>query len=176
MSYLIRSLAFAGLSLILSASPADAEALKSVHVVDMQKVINDSIAGKAARNDMEGEIKKKEGALQKMQNDLKSMKEDLDKQSALLSADALKGKQDTFAKKEREFQRAFQDNREDLGKRNNEAIGKIVKEIDAIIKDLAASKGYQLVVEKDTRFVIYADPEFDITDQVIKALDSKKLD
>ncbi len=140
-----------------------AEALKSIHVVDMQRNI-------------EGDIKKKEAQLQKLQGDLKAMKADLDKQASLLSADAIKGKQESFVKKEREFQRAFQDHRDELGKKNNEAIGNIVKEIDSIIKEIASENGYQIVVEKDSRFVVYAASQLDISDQVIKTLDKKKLD
>src|SRR5690242_6121780 len=86
-------------SLMLPAMSFAAESMQPVYVVDMQRVINESIVGKAARTNMESEVKKREGGLVKMQNDLKAMKAELDKQGSLLSADALKAKKENFEKK-----------------------------------------------------------------------------
>jgi outer membrane protein len=146
-----------------------------VYLIDMQKVISDSIVGKAAKNDMESELKKREGQLTKLQNDLKAMKEELDKQSSVLAKDALKTKQEAFVRKEREFQKSFQENREALAKKNNEAISGIVKQVDEIVKNMAKENDYKLVLEKDQRLVIYSSSEYDLTEEVIKKLDAKKL-
>lgn len=147
-----------------------------IYVVDMQRVINESIVGKAARNNIESEVKKREGQLVKMQNDLKAMQGELEKQGSLLSADALKSKQQNFQKKQAEFQKTFEDNRSELAKKNNEEIGKIVKDIDGIIKEISKEKGYRIVIEKDQRFVVFVDSKFDLTEEITTALDKKKLD
>lgn len=167
---------FLSFMLTLGAGAACAESMQPIYVVDMQRVINESIVGKAARTNIEAEVKKREGSLVKMQNDLKAMQAELEKQGSLLSADAIKSKQDAFRKKQAEFQKSFEENREELAKKNNEEIGKIVKQIDGIIKGLAAEKGYKMIVEKDQRFVVYVDSEFDLTEQVTSALDKKKMD
>jgi outer membrane protein len=163
------------LVLLLAVCASPVFAAEPVYVVDMQRVISESIIGKAAKADMEAELKKREGSLTKTQNDLKAMKADIDKQASVLSKDAMKAKQEALMAKDREFQRSFQENREALGKKNNEAIGAIIKDIDAIIKDLSKENSYKIVLEKDQRFVLYIDDSYDLTDKVIKALNDKKL-
>jgi outer membrane protein len=163
------------LVMLLAVCVSPVFAAEPVYVVDMQRVISESIMGKAAKADMEAELKKREGALTKTQNDLKAMKADIDKQASVLSKDAMKAKQEALMAKDREFQRSFQENREALAKKNNEAIGAIIKDIDAIIKDLSKENSYKIVLEKDQRFVLYIDESYDLTDKVIKALNDKKL-
>jgi outer membrane protein len=163
------------LVMLLAVCASPVFAAEPVYVVDMQRVISESIMGKAAKADMEAELKKREGSLTKTQNDLKAMKADIDKQASVLSKDAMKAKQEALMAKDREFQRSFQENREALAKKNNEAIGAIIKDIDAIIKDLSKENSYKIVLEKDQRFVLYIDESYDLTDKVIKALNDKKL-
>ena len=157
-------------------STVNAFAIEPVYVVDMQRVITESIVGKAAKSDMESELKKREGSLSKTQNDLKALKADLDKQASVLSKDALKAKEEALINKDKEFQKSFQENREALAKKNNESISKIVKQIDSIVHDLSKENSYKLVLEKDQRFVLFIDDQYDLTDKVIKLLDDKKLD
>lgn len=165
------------LSLVVTAlCAASAWASEPVYVVDVQKVINESIVGKAARSNMELEIKKREGPLKKLQNDVEALRKDFEKQASLLSQDALKAKKSQIDSKERELQEEFQKSRGELSKMNNDEIAKVVKDIDAIVKALSAEKGYKMVLEKDSRFVVYADPEFDLTQTVVEKLNSKKLD
>lgn len=161
------------ISLIFSGSALGAE---PIYVVNMQRVINESIAGKAARTNLESEVKKKEASLTKEQEELRKIRDDIEKQKSLLSADALKEKQSAFTKRERDFQKVYQTQREEIVKKNNEAIGKIVKEIDDLIEALAKDKGYKLVIERDARFVLFVDSQYDLTQQVIDALNKKKLD
>lgn len=153
----------------------EARAADPVYFVDIQKVISDSISGKAAKSDLDAEVKKREGQLGKLQNDLKVMKEELDKQSSVLSKEALQTKQQAFIQKDKEFQSAYQESRESLGKKNNEALSKIVKQIDEIVASLAKDKGYKIVIEKDPRFVIYSNEDFDLSETITKMLDAKKL-
>ena len=151
------------------------DAVEPIYVVDMQRVISESVMGKAAKNTLEAEIKKREGQLQKLSGDLKALKGDLEKQAALLSPEALKEKRESLEKKEREFQRTFQDQREEIGKKNNEEIGKVVKQIDLVVQEIAKERGYRFIMERDSRVVIYADKRLDLTDEVVEALDSKKV-
>jgi outer membrane protein len=163
------------LVLLTTILTSTVKAEDAIHLVDIQKVISESIVGKAAKNDMEVELKKREGQLTKLQNDLKAMKEELDKQASVLSKDALKAKQEAFMKKQSDFQKTFAENREALGKKNNESISKIVKEIDAIVSEMAKENNYKLVLEKDQRLVIYSNGENDITEEVTKRLNAKKV-
>ncbi|MCO6430184.1 MAG: OmpH family outer membrane protein [Deltaproteobacteria bacterium] len=146
-----------------------------IYVVDMQKVINESIIGKAARNNVEEEMKKKRLLLEKMKLEVDKLKEDLAKQSTLLSKDALEKKQEALLRKQRDFERAYQDQRDELARKNYDAMTKIVKEIDAIVAKLADEKQYRMVLEKDSRAVLYVNNRYDISEEVIKRINAEKV-
>ncbi|WKZ56820.1 MAG: OmpH family outer membrane protein [Bdellovibrionota bacterium] len=146
-----------------------------IYVVDVPRVLQESVPGKALRKNLEAETKKREARLQKDKLELQKMREDLGKQSGVLSNEALLEKQRSFERREKEFARKLQDEREDLGKYNGEQLGKLVKEIDVVVKELAKQQGYPLVIEKDQRIVLYVDDQFDITEQVIEAVNKRKI-
>ena len=146
---------------------------KDVYVVDMQKVIEESIAGKAAKSNMNQEVGKSEAKLGKLKNELSKISEDLDRQSGLLSEQALQDKRDLIDRKQKELGRAVSDNREELAKKSDTEISKIVKQIDQVVKDLSAKGKYEIVIERDPRFVLYVDDKFDLTKRVIEELDRR---
>ncbi len=166
---IVCTLCFSG---VLSAR---AESSDEIYVVDMQRVIGESIIGKAARNTLESEAKKRQAALSAKASELEKAKAEIGKQSALLSPSALEEKRTSLEKGTRDLERLVQDNRDALSRKNNAEIEKIVAQVDEILKELGAKGKYKFILEKDRRVVVYADPKFDLTEQVIKTLDSKKI-
>jgi outer membrane protein len=154
----------------LAANPDD-----GIFLVDMQRIINESILGKAARNNLEAEAKKRQASLGGAKAELDKMKTDLEKQASVLSAAALDERRAALEKKAREFERAVHDQREELSRKNGAEIEKLVKQINSVVRELAEKGNYKFVMEKDARVVLYADSSLDITDQVLKILDSRKV-
>ena len=73
--------------LILCAVPVAmaADAMK-IGYVDLQKALNMSAAGKAAKEKMKAKFKDYDADVQKKQEELKKLKDDLEKQAMLISA------------------------------------------------------------------------------------------
>jgi Skp family chaperone for outer membrane proteins len=67
--------------------------------------------------------------------------------------------------------RLKEDSERDLQNRLSTSIQAIEKKALPIIQKVAASKGYLIVVQRDQ--VVYHDPKLDITDEVIKILNSQ---
>lgn len=145
------------------------------YVVDLQRILNDSIAGKAARNTLKAEAQKREGNLMVMSKELDSAREDIKKQASLLSADALEQKQQQLSRRERDFESQVMEQREALRKLNDEQIGKVIEESQLMVRKLAEKNHYNFVLVKNDSLVVYVSKDFDITDAVIKNLDSKTL-
>lgn len=146
-----------------------------IAVVDVAKVISESIVGKAARNNVEAEAKKREQPLEKLRLELKSEGEGLAKQASVMSAEALKQKREKFQQKEEDFRRKIQEEQQEVVKRNNEEMGRVVSQIDEIVAQFAKEGGYRYVLENDRQTVLYARPDLDLTSKVIEALDAKSL-
>ena len=146
---------------------------QKVLVVDLEKVMTDSIAGKAARNNFEDELKKRQSVIDKGKVELEKAKSEFEKQSSVLSGDALSDKRESLSRKEKDLARTFQDQREELAKRNQAEIGRILKQVQTVVTQIAEEKGAALVLEKDRRSVLFNAASLDMTEDVIKALDKK---
>lgn len=153
-----------------------AYAAESIAIVDVQKVVNDSIIGKAAKSNLEREMQKAKVKLSNLQADFEKQKGALEKQAAVMSKAALEDRRDALMKKQQEVQRAYQDSQEQLAKINDREIRKVVDEINKLVKELADDRKYEFVFERDRQAIVYSSSRIDITQEVIKLLDKKKLD
>lgn len=148
----------------------------TIAIIDVQRVVNESIIGKAARSNMESQIQKSKVKLSNLQADLEKGKSDLQKQAGILSGSALEERREALGKKQLEVQRAYQDMQERLAKTNDKEIRRVVEEVQKVVDEMAEEKGYSFIFEKDRQSVIYANPRIDITQEVVKILDKRKVD
>ena len=154
---------------------SDAQSDGDVVVVDVQRVVNESIIGKAARKNVEVLVSESKVKLAALKAELDRRTADLEKQRAILSKSALEERAAALEKQQREMQRKYQDFQEDIGRRNSEELSKVVKEVSSTVEEIAKAEKYIAVLEKDQRVVVYYSSRLDITDRVIKTLDKKKI-
>src|SRR5687767_5186068 len=95
-------------AVVLSSSPAAADD-SPIYVVNLQKILNDSVIGKAARNNLEAEVKKREAQLEKMKAEVEALQQSLRKQSSVLSKEALKSKAQDLEKKQQQLVENFEE-------------------------------------------------------------------
>ena len=152
-----------------------AQAPEGVFVVDVQKVISTSLIGKAAKSNIEAEVKKAETRLAAQRQEVERLKTDLSKQQAVLSKEALDQKSENLIRKQRDLELGMADEQDKLKRKNGEEIEKVLAEIRKILAKLSADRKYPVIIEKDPRLVVYVSPNLDLTDRVIAALDQEKL-
>lgn len=169
IGWLVCAFVVAGLS-----STTIAHAQKIV-IIDTQRVITESIIGKAAKNNLEVQIKKGQAKVAALKADLEKQRSDIDKQSAILSGAALESRREEFERKQVESQRTYQDIQEKLARSNEAEISKVVSQINELVKALAQEKEYQFVFERDRKSVLFSSERIDITDEVVKSLDKKRV-
>jgi outer membrane protein len=146
-----------------------------IFVVDMQRLLDESISGKAAQNSLKADAQKREGKLKLQRAEILRGQEELEKQSALLSPQAIEDKREQLIRKERELERSVGDERDGLARRSDEAIRKIVQDAESAVQAIAAKDKLRFVIVRDDSFVVYVDSKFDITDRVLKVLDAKAV-
>lgn len=160
----------------VSAEESESAGAESIAIVDVQKVVNETIIGKAAKSNLEREMQKAKVKLSNMQADFEKQKAELQKQSAILSGTALEERREALAKKQREVQTVYQEAQQQLASLNDKEIKKVVDQISEVVNEIADDRDFEFVFEKDRQAVIYASPRIDITQDVIKILDKKKVD
>jgi outer membrane protein len=160
--------------LALCAVPAAfaADAMK-VAYVDLQKALNMSASGKAAKEKMKVKFKDYETDVQKKQEELKRLKEDLEKQAMLLSAEARAAKERDYQQKVKDYQRLTKDIQEELQQTDAEFTRKILGEIYKVVRQLGKQEGYTLMLEKTESSILYASDGIDLTDRVIQLFDKQ---
>lgn len=160
------------LSMLMTASFAHAADAK-VGYVDMQKAIQSTSAGKKAKSELEGEFNKKKKELEKKEADLKKMGEDLEKKKSVLSEEALGKKQAEFQEEMLRYRDVVGKSQLEIQKKERELTAPILDKMKKVIAKLAKDKGYTMVIE-NSQMVLYATPDADLTEQVIKAYESEK--
>lgn len=161
------------LTVLLLASPALAVDNK-IGYVDLQKALNTSEAGKAAKERISKKVKEYEGTIDTRQKEIKKLKEELEKQAMLLSEDARGAKERDYQQKVKEFQRFTKDIQEELQQKDADFTKQILEELFKVIKEVGEKEGYTLILEQSESSILYADEKVNLTDKVIKAFDAKK--
>lgn len=145
----------------------------NIAYLDLQRVIRDSKAGKAAKASFQKEFEQKRNIIEQKMNQLEKLRQELIKNSSVMNAQARQNKADQVAEMEKELQRTREDFREDLQERDLELTQKILKEIDGILKQIGKSGGYDIIFEKSEAGIVYGSDSVDITDKVIQQYDKK---
>ncbi|MCC6848900.1 MAG: OmpH family outer membrane protein [Deltaproteobacteria bacterium] len=167
------TLVAAALAPALSAARATAADLK-VGIVDLQRALNESSAGKKAKDQFKGEFEKMQNGLKSEKDSLDRLKDDLDKKSTVLSEDQKKTKMEDFERRRRDLRRKLEDSDAELRKKDQELTGSILKDLAVVIQEIGEREGYTLILENSSSSVLYGSKSIDITDSVIKAFDAKR--
>lgn len=163
---------FMFVAVFLLAGAASAKDMKLAHA-NLQKALNDSAAGVAAKNALQEEAKKLEEQLNVKQEGLKKMKSEMDKMAAVWTKEAREIKEAEFRAKNQEFQKQYMEYGEELNKKKQEREAQIINELRSIVEDMAKKKGYTYVFERSLGGLLYAPSQDDITDEVIKLYDER---
>lgn len=156
----------AGLA-IKTAKAADSPAYKFGYV-DFQRTLNDVEEGKKAKATLKSEFDEKQKKLDVVQNELQAMKTDLDKQRLILSADALKEKEENYRKKFMELQQKLGSYKEELQRKEAKLTSDILTVVHKIVADIGQKEGYTLILERSQEVVLYSPSDADLTNRVIK--------
>jgi outer membrane protein len=161
---------------LLVAGPAWAAELK-IGVVEPQKVLDGTKAGKKIKDSLQEYVKARQKVIDMEEDELKKMEEDLVKQGAVLSAEAKKDKEEKFRQKMVEYQRKVTQLNQEVQVKKKEVLDEFNKSLEQIIRGIADREKITLVVEKGDNgagaLIIYSHPSLDLTDRVIRELDAK---
>ena len=141
-----------------------------VAVVDVQRAVMQTEDGLRVQATLKKLFDKKQQELNKKQTDLQKQKEDIDKQAKVLSKDASRSKLDELQKQMVELQTIFVEYNKELEKKQKELTEPIFEKIMAIVKRIATTENYDLVVDKTT--VAYVRTDLDLTDKCIQMYNS----
>ena len=157
---------------LLTVVPALSAEVK-LGFVDLQKALNLSESGKAAKEKIQKKVKEHEGAIDARQKELKKLKDELEKQALLLSDEARGAKERDYQQKLKEFQRYTKDIQDELQQQDADFTRQILEDLFKVIKGIGEKEGYTMIFEQSESSLLYADDKIDLTDKVIKVYDAQ---
>ena len=151
----------------------EAAATRIVYV-DVQKVLVRSVAGVAAREQLEREKATMQKDVDARRAEVEKLREELEKKGLVLSAESKREKEETFQRKVRDIRRLAEDLEKELQRKEQTLTQKLLQELTTLIERIGKERGFLLIVERHSAGVIYGDAEADITEEIIKAYDQEK--
>lgn len=146
---------------------AGAEAQLKIGYVDLQRALNESDAGKSAKERFKQQVDRLQVDLKKKKDQLDSLKEQLEKKSSVMKEEEARNLQKDYEKKLRDFERSYKDSQAELQQKDNELTVELLKELQGVIEQFGKEGGYSIILEQSSSSVLYGSPELDLTEQVI---------
>ncbi len=151
-----------------------AQTAGKIGIVDLQRVIRESQAGKTAKSAFEKEFQDKRRVIEQKTQQLAQMKQDFISKAPVMEESPRKQKAEQIDQLEKDLNRTRDDFKEELQKRDFELTQKILTELEGVIQGIGDSDGYTIIVEKTEGGVVYVGKGVDLTDKIIQAYDRGK--
>jgi outer membrane protein len=151
----------------LAGAAASAQEFK-VGIVNLDRIFREANSAKAAQVKLEQEFSKREKEIADLGSQIKTQSEKLERDASTMSESQRNTRQRQLVDQDREFQRKRREFQEDLNSRKNEELQLVIERANRVVKSLAESEKYDLIVQE----AVYVNPKHDITDKVIKSLNA----
>lgn len=151
-----------------AAGTAAAQTAPKLGVIDVERILTDSVSGKKALEELTKLRDQKN-------NELQSKRTEVEQLRARFTESRLTLAEDKLAEMERQLEdlalvlrRAQDDAQRDVQKRQQEEFGRIEREVMPIIQTVGKENGFTLIFNKFQGGLVFADDSVDVTDLVIE--------
>ncbi len=156
---------------IFFSSLAWAADVAKIGVIDFQKVLEISAAGKSIQAELKVENEKMAADLQQKGQEIEKIGKRLERESMVMSKEMREEKEREQRIKVNDFKSLQKKYRAELQKLQVDLMQQLQADVTAITQEIGKQEGYLLIMEK--RGVIYAPTSVDLTDKLIQKLNSK---
>ena len=142
-----------------------------IGVIDLQKILVTSAAGKTIQAELKKEKDKMEADLKKKGTEIENIRKRLERESMVMGKEMREEKERESRIKINDFKSLQKKYRSDLQKLEGGLMNQLKIDIDEIVQEMGKKEGYLLIINKFG--VIYSPNSIDITDKVIGKLNTK---
>lgn len=139
-----------------------------VGFVNMERVLKESSPAKVSQGKLEKEFSTRQKDLATQDTNFKAAVTKFQTDAPVLAESKRMEQQKKLMEQERELQRQQRNFQEDLNKRKGEELQKLIASVNKVVKQLAASEKLDFVMQS----AIFVDPKNDLTDRVLKMLET----
>ena len=139
-----------------------------IGIIDFQRVLEASDAGKAAQGEINKQGEKMESDLKERSDEIEALETKLERESMVMDSEVRQEKQREVRIKINDIKTLQKKYIADFKKMEAQIINKIQKSVFDVVAELGQKGEYTLIMEKRAGGVVYAADAQDITDEVIK--------
>ncbi|MBI5827908.1 MAG: OmpH family outer membrane protein [Deltaproteobacteria bacterium] len=159
---------------LMAFARVGASADVKIGYANLQRALNECVAGVKAKDALKEEAKKLEDVLNLKQEELKKLKDEITKKGSLWNKETREQKEQELNAKAQDFQRQYMQYNDDLNKKKVSTEAQIIEDLKSVVEEVAKKKGYAYVFEKSVGGLLYAPADTDLTDEVIKVYDKRQ--
>ena len=154
------------LSIFLSGGICSAATVLKVGVVDLQKALNATSEGLAAKERLRKKHEVKQSEVDDRKAELDSLEEKI--QSPVLSEEAKSQLEKEYRRRRAELIEFVTAAKEEEDRENQKLSARILEGLVEIALEIAKKEKYNLILEKSGSGIVYFEPEMDLTESVVK--------
>ncbi|MDX8385455.1 MAG: OmpH family outer membrane protein [Gallionella sp.] len=155
------------LAVLLSAGIVQAGEALNVGVVNLERVVRESVPAMKAEKRIEKEFYTRDQELKKLMNEARDLQLTLEKKAETLTDSERRSKERELSALSTDLQRMQREFGEDLNLRKNEELATVLELSNKAIQAIAETGKYDLILQE----AVYRNPKLDITDEVIRYLE-----
>lgn len=161
--------------LLSAAGTAGAADVAKIGVVDFQKILQISEAGKAAQAEINKQGKKMEAELKKQGDAIEEIRQRLEREALVMSKEKREEKEREFRIKVNDFKELQKKYAADFKAMEKRYISRIQKDVMDLIETIGKKEGYLLILERREGGLMYFPSALDLTDRLIQAYNAQYL-
>lgn len=166
-----KTLSYACLLVIsgLMAGCAGAKIEGKIGLVDPARLLNDSNAGKKAKDSLSTFSKSRQALIEIEEKELRRMEEDFVKQASVLSPAAKNEREQIFRRRMAEYQQKAGELNREVQEKQKDVLDGFRDKLEIVVGKVAKRHGLQVVIDKGKGGpAIYGEASLDITNEVIE--------
>ena len=144
---------------------------KSIVYIDLNKIMNNSIAGKSITSQLENNHKKNISKFKNIEEKLKKEEAEIISQKNVVTKEEFEKKIIDLRDKANKFRKERNDNINNLNNQRLEATSKMITLVRPILSEFSDKNSISLIIDKKN--IIIGKTLLDITDDILKIIDEK---
>jgi len=144
---------------------------KSIVYIDLNKIMNNSIAGKSITSQLENNHKKNILKFKNIEEELKKEESEIISQKNIITKEEFEKKIIDLRDQANKFRKERNDNINNLNNQRLEATSKMITLVRPILSEFSDKNSISLIIDKKN--IIIGKTLLDITDDILKIIDEK---
>ena len=155
------------------AAPLYGADVAKIGIVDFQRILETSSAGKIAQAEISKQGKKMEADLKERGAAIEEIKKKLEREALVMSKEMRQERERNIRIKINDFKELQKKYMTDFKLQEQRLVNRIQKDLFKLIEDVAKKGGYLLILEKREGGVLYTPQTNEITDEIIQMYNAK---